>query len=123
MVLPILLLWLCSLAKFEGVCSKRSFSDTYSFSVDRMHGEQQRGDKSQSAVFKDAAFARVHEQAGHGAVQTHVDHVEVERLSAVQQDVQPVTQRGVEYIQNSAQHLILMNNREVKIKKHSKTNC
>lgn len=59
-----------------------------------MHGEKQRCDQSQSGVFEDAAFARVHEQAGHGAMQTHVDHVEVERLCAMQQDVQPVRQRG-----------------------------
>lgn len=59
-----------------------------------MHGEEQRSDQSQSGVFKHTAFARVHEQAGHGAVQAHVDHVEIERRGAVQQDVQPVKKRG-----------------------------
>lgn len=90
-----LLLWLLpSVLKF-GLGGRRvCFDGTHSFSVDGMHSEEQRSHQSQSGVFKDTAFARVHEQAGHSAVQTHVDHVEVERRCAVQQDVQPVRQRG-----------------------------
>lgn len=67
-----------------------------------MHCEKQSSDQSQSGVFEDTAFARVHEQAGHSAVQAHVDHMEVERLGAMQQDVQPVRQRrGVFSIEHS----------------------
>lgn len=62
---------------------------TYSLGVDGVHGKEQRRNESQAGVFKHAAFARVHEEAGYGAVQTHVDDVEVERRHAVQQDVQP----------------------------------
>lgn len=72
----------------------RCFDGTHGLSVDGMHGEEQRSDQSQSGVFKHTAFTRVHEQAGHSAVQAHVDHVEIERRSAVQQDVQPVKKRG-----------------------------
>lgn len=72
----------------------RCFDGTHCLSVDGMHGEEQRSDQSQSGVFKHTAFARVHEQAGHSAVQAHVDHVEIERRGAVQQDVHPVKKRG-----------------------------
>lgn len=68
---------------------------TYGLRVDGMHGEEQRGDQGQSGVLKDKLLACVHEQAGHGAVQAHVDRVEAEGRRAVQQDVQPVeTERG-----------------------------
>lgn len=69
-------------------------SCTYGLGVDGVHGEEQRRDESQAGVFKHAALARVHEEAGYGAVQTHVDDVEVEGRHAVQQDVQPDRQRG-----------------------------
>lgn len=89
-----LLSWLLNFIKFGRGGGWGCLDGTHSFSVDGMHSEEQRGDQSQSGVFKDTAFASVHEQAGHSAVQTHVDHVEVERRRAVQQDVQSVRQRG-----------------------------
>lgn len=57
--------------------------------MDRVHGEEERCDESQAGVFKHVAFTRVYEQAGYGAVQTHIDDVEMQRRHAAQQDVQP----------------------------------
>lgn len=67
-------------------------TSTYSLGVDRVHGEEECRDEGQPRVLEYAALARVHEQAGHGAVQAHVDDVETERRHPVQQDVQPVRQ-------------------------------
>lgn len=64
-------------------------SCTHGFGVDRVHCEEERRDESQAWVLEHAALARVHEQAGYGAVQTHVDDVEIQRRHATQQDVQP----------------------------------
>lgn len=71
------------------VCGSWGESCTYSLSVDRMHNEEERRDKGQTRVFKDAAFTRVHEKACHNTVQTHVDNMEIQRCHAPQQDVQP----------------------------------
>lgn len=57
--------------------------------MDRVHGEEERCDEGQAAVFKHVALAYVHQQAGYGAVQTHVDNVEIQRCHTTQHDVQP----------------------------------
>lgn len=57
--------------------------------MDGVHSEEECGDEGQARFLEHAALARVHEQAGDGAVQTHIDHVEVQRHHAAQQDVQP----------------------------------
>lgn len=61
---------------------------THSLRVNRVHSEEERRDEGQVGVLEGAAFAGVHEQAGDGAVQTHVDDVEVEGSHAAKQDVQ-----------------------------------
>lgn len=58
-----------------------------------MHSEEKRCDEGQVLVFKHTLLACVHEQAGNGAVQTHVDNMETERCHTAQQDVQPDTGR------------------------------
>lgn len=76
--------------------------------MDRVHGEEERRDEGQARVFERAALARVHEQAGHGAVQAHVNDVEAEGRHAVQQDVQPVkTDRGREAFSARGEKLAL----------------
>lgn len=57
--------------------------------MDRVHSKEECRDESQAWVFKHAAFTCVHEQAGYGEVQTHIDDVEIQRRHAAQHDVQP----------------------------------
>lgn len=56
----------------------------------RVHSEQQGRDERQPGLGPEHdAFTGVHEHAGDGAVQTHVDQVEVERRHSTEEDVQP----------------------------------
>lgn len=68
-------------------------SCTHGLSVDRVDSKEECRDEGQARVFECTAFTCVHEQARYSTVQTHVDHVEIERRHAVQQDVQPDIQR------------------------------
>ena len=83
----------------EPVCDSHCVSSgTHGLGVDRVHGKEERCDESQARVFENAAFTGVHEQAGYGEVQTHIDEVEIQRRHAAQQDVQPdVQEKNIQY--------------------------
>ena len=57
--------------------------------MDGVHSEEECGEEGQATVVKHTTLAGVHEQGRHGAVETHIHHVEVEWVHAPQHNIQP----------------------------------